>query len=74
VSACHDIVSFLVCLPVAMVSADRIYWNGGMMGGARGTYGEQRNAYRVWVRKPEAKRRLGRPSLIWEDNIKMALK
>jgi hypothetical protein len=45
-----------------------------MMGGARGTYGEQRNSSRVWVRKPEAKRRLGRRSLIWEDNIKVDLK
>jgi hypothetical protein len=44
------------------------------MGGARGTYGEKRNACRFWVSKPEANRRLGRPSLIWEDNIKMGLK
>jgi hypothetical protein len=51
-----------------------MYWGDEMMGGARGTYGEQRNAYRVWVRKPEVKRRLGRPCLIVEDNIKMGLK
>jgi hypothetical protein len=45
-----------------------------MMGGARGTFGEQRNSYRVWVRRPEAKRRLGKPSLIWGVNIKMGFK
>jgi hypothetical protein len=27
-----------------------------------------------WVMKPEAKRRLGRPSLIWEGNIKLCFK
>ena len=43
------------------------------MGGTRGTYGEQTNAYRVWVRKPEAKRQLGRSSLIWEYNIETGL-
>ena len=29
--------------------------------------------YRVLVGKPERKRPLGRPRLIWEDNIKMDL-
>ena len=33
-----------------------------------------RNAYRVLVEKPEGKRRLGRPILRWEDNIKMDLR
>ena len=78
VSACRDIVSFIVCLPVAMASADlhfiRNILDGEMMGGACGTYGVQRNAYRFRVKKPEAKRRLGRRSLIWEDSIKMDLK
>jgi hypothetical protein len=32
---------------------------------------EKRNAYRILVGKPEAKRLLGRPIGRWEDNIKM---
>jgi hypothetical protein len=44
------------------------------MGGACGTYGENRNSYRVVVNKPEGKRPLGRPSREWEQNIKHYLK
>jgi hypothetical protein len=36
------------------------------MGGTCGTYGENRNAYRVVIRKLEGKRPLGRPSREWE--------
>jgi hypothetical protein len=35
--------------------------------------GENRNAYRLLVGKPEGKRSLGRPRIRWEDNIKMDL-
>jgi hypothetical protein len=35
--------------------------------------GESRGVYRVLTGKPEGKRRLGRPRLRWEDNIKMDL-
>ena len=35
--------------------------------------GEGRVVHRVLVGKPERKRPLGRPRLIWEDNIKMDL-
>jgi hypothetical protein len=35
--------------------------------------GEKRNAYRLFVRKPERKRPLGRPRSRWVDNIKMDL-
>jgi hypothetical protein len=35
--------------------------------------GEKRNAYRILVGKPEGKRRLGRPSRKWVDDIKMDL-
>jgi hypothetical protein len=35
--------------------------------------GEKRNAYRLWVRKPEGKRLLGRPRRRWVDNIRMDL-
>jgi hypothetical protein len=42
------------------------------MGRACGTNGEKRNAYRIWVGKPEGKRSLRRPKRS-EDNIKMDL-
>jgi hypothetical protein len=35
--------------------------------------GEKRNAYRLFVGKPEGRRLLGRPSRRWVDNIKMDL-
>jgi hypothetical protein len=41
------------------------------MGRACSTNGEQRNAYRILVKKPEGKRPLGRPRRTWVDNIKM---
>jgi hypothetical protein len=43
------------------------------MGGACGAYGEERGVHKVLVGKPEGKRPLWRPSLRWEDNIKMNL-
>jgi hypothetical protein len=33
-----------------------------------------RNAYKIFVRKSEGKRLLGRSSRRWEDNIRMLLK
>jgi hypothetical protein len=36
--------------------------------------GEMRNAYKIFVRKPEGKRPLGRPRSRWEDNVKMDLR
>jgi hypothetical protein len=35
--------------------------------------GENRNACRISVGKPEGKRPLGRPKHMWVDNIKMDL-
>jgi hypothetical protein len=35
--------------------------------------GENKNAYRILVGKPEEKRALGRPRRKWVDNIKMDL-
>jgi hypothetical protein len=35
---------------------------------------EKRHIYIVLVKKPEGKRRLGRPRRRWEDNPKMDLK
>jgi hypothetical protein len=36
--------------------------------------GEKRNAYRIFVGKPEGKRPLGRPRRRWEDTIRMDLR
>jgi hypothetical protein len=36
--------------------------------------GEQRNAYKISVGKPEGKRPLGRPRRRWEDNVRMDLR
>ncbi|MDR1277352.1 MAG: hypothetical protein LBK02_01225, partial [Treponema sp.] len=38
-----------------------------------GDTGEQRNAYRLLVGKPDGKRPLGRPRRRWVDNIRMDL-
>jgi hypothetical protein len=35
--------------------------------------GEERNAYRILVGKPEGKRALGRPRRRWVDSIKIYL-
>jgi hypothetical protein len=35
--------------------------------------GAKRNAYRIFLGKPEGKRTLGRPRRRWVDNIKMDL-
>jgi hypothetical protein len=35
--------------------------------------GEKRNAYRLFLGKPEGKRPLGRPRRSWVDNIRMHL-
>ena len=60
----------LYCSPniVRVIKSRRMRWAGHV---AR--LGERRGVYRVLVRKPEGKRQLGRPRLIWEDNIKMGL-
>jgi hypothetical protein len=36
--------------------------------------GENQNAYRILVGKPEGKRPLGKPWRRWEDNIRMDLR
>jgi hypothetical protein len=41
------------------------------MGMSCSTHGEKMNSYRIWVRKPEGKRPLGRPRLRWEDSSKV---
>jgi hypothetical protein len=44
------------------------------MGGACSAYGEMRNAYKIFVGKPDGKIPLGRHRRRWEDNIKMDLR
>jgi hypothetical protein len=44
------------------------------MGRACSTDGEQRNAYRILVGKPEGKRSIGRPRRSLVDNIKIDLR
>jgi hypothetical protein len=43
------------------------------MGGECSTYGENRGAYRILVRRSEGRRPLGRPRRRWENNIKIGL-
>jgi hypothetical protein len=43
------------------------------MGRTCSTYEEEERCIRVFVRKPEGKRPLGRTTRRWEDNIKMDL-
>jgi hypothetical protein len=43
------------------------------MGIAHSKNGDERNAYRILVGKPEGKEPLGRHRRRWEDNIKMNL-
>jgi hypothetical protein len=44
------------------------------MGRAYSTYEEKRNAYRIWVGRPERNRSLRRPRHRWEDIIKIDLR
>ena len=53
---------------VRVIETGRMRWAGHV---ARMV--ERRGAYRAFVRKHEGKRPLGRPRLLWEDNIKMDL-
>jgi len=43
------------------------------VGGICGTYGKGIVVYRVLVGSPKDKRPMGRPSIMWEDNIKLGL-
>jgi hypothetical protein len=52
---------------IRIIKSRRMRWAGHV---AR--MGENRNAYRLLVGKPERKRPLGRPRRRWVDNIKMA--
>ena len=51
---------------VLMIKSRRMRWAGHVA-----CMWERRVIHRVSIGKPEGKRPLGRPSLRWEDNIKM---
>jgi hypothetical protein len=51
---------------IRIIKSRRMRWEGHI---AR--MGEKRNAYRLWVGKPEGKRPLGRPRHRWVYNIKI---
>jgi hypothetical protein len=53
---------------IRIIKSRRMRWAGHV---AR--MGENRNAYRLLLGKPEGKRPLGRPRRRWLDNIKMIL-
>jgi hypothetical protein len=54
---------------IRMIKSRRMRWAGHV---AR--MGETRNAYRIFVGKPEEKRPLGKPRRRWVDNIKKDLR
>jgi hypothetical protein len=49
---------------IRMIKSRRMRWSGHVA-----HTGENRNAYRILVGKPEGKRSLGRPKRRWEHNI-----
>jgi hypothetical protein len=53
------------------VVSDQI--KGNEMGGTCNTHGKMRNAYKIFIGKPEGKRPRGRPKHKWED-IRMDLR
>jgi hypothetical protein len=61
----------LYCSPsnIRMMKSRRMRCAGNVV-----RMGEKKNAYRILVGKPEGKRPLGGPRLMWMDNIKMDLK
>jgi hypothetical protein len=53
---------------IRIIKLRRMRWAGHV-----GRMGEERNAYRLLVGKPEGKITLGRPRRRWVDNIRMDL-
>jgi hypothetical protein len=54
---------------IRIIKSRRMRWAGHVA-----CIGENKNAYRILVGKPEGKRPLGRPRHRWEDNIQMDLR
>jgi hypothetical protein len=67
----HNEFHYLHCSPsiIRIIKSRRMKWAGHV---AR--MGEERNAYRILVGKPERKRPLGIPIRRWEDNIRMDIR
>jgi hypothetical protein len=63
--------SFLFNFRISLNSSNQV--EEDEMGGPCSTNGEKRNAYRLFVGKPEEKTLLGRPRRRWVDNIRMDL-
>jgi hypothetical protein len=61
----------LYCSPstIRIIKTRKMRWTGHV-----GRMGENRNAYRILVGKPEGKRQLVRPRRRWKDNIKVDLR
>jgi hypothetical protein len=59
-------INYLYSFPstIRMIKSRRMRWTGHV---AR--MGDRRNAYRIFVGKPEGRRPLGRPRCRWVDNI-----
>jgi hypothetical protein len=62
----HDLYSSLTIIRI--MKSRRMKWAGNVA-----AMGENRNAYRLLVGKPEGKRPLGRPNRRWVDIISMDL-
>jgi hypothetical protein len=54
---------------IRMIKSRRMTWAGHVA-----QMGENRNAYRILVGKPDRKRRLRRPRHRWADSVKMDLR
>jgi hypothetical protein len=54
---------------IRMIKSRRMKWTENVA-----CMGENRNACKILVGKPEGKRPIGRPRRRWEDNIKMDLR
>jgi hypothetical protein len=54
---------------IRMIKSRKMRWVGHVA-----QMGENMNAYRILVGKPEGRRTLGKPRRRWEDNIKMDLR
>jgi hypothetical protein len=64
----HDLYSSPNTSIIRIIKSRRMRWAGHVV-----RMGEKRNAYRLFVGKPEGKGPLGRPRYRWVDNIKMDL-
>jgi hypothetical protein len=62
----HNLYSYSSTSIIIVINLSRMRWAGQVA-----HMGYKRNAYMIFVGKPEGKRPLGRPRHRWEENIKM---